>query len=378
MQSGTHQGESSSGTKSSKSTSVDLILALIEEYREKKKGDKNSKLTRFLPMLDERQRRMLVSMGLKYVKSEDVKTAYDVVHAKRVANFGPGVDEPFGRNEVPTLSYDAVAFLQAKLQADADEKALEAAVASLLGTKTGRIEFSKWDERVIKEIKQLFLVVDPSQIHAMFKVIKLPPVNKSNLLDVMIEFTGDVLATLEKINLSGMSTEGRERILKNLNQTIDAQAHNIAELIMEATEEKTPSLPLDEWAEHVMSVTRKALENGSLDDLANDGSQQRIEALENENEFLKNELLKAQVARGVPANPAQPGRTWCSKCDRMTFHTALTCDPSKARPQAAPTGKGDGKGDGKGKGSGKSDGKGKGNDQLSYAEWLREKQQRRN
>ena len=143
---------------------MDLILALIEEYREKKKGDKNSKLTRFLPMLDERQRRMLVSMGLKYVKSEDVKTAYDEVHAERVAKFGPGVDEPFDRNEVPTLSYDAVAFLQGKLQADADEKALEAAVASLLGTKTGRIEFSKWDERVIKEIKQLFLVVDPSDV----------------------------------------------------------------------------------------------------------------------------------------------------------------------------------------------------------------------
>ena len=68
-------------------------------------------------MLDERQRRMLVTMGLKYVKSEDVKTAYDEVHAERVAKFGPGVDEPFGRNEVPTLSYDAVAFLQGKLQA---------------------------------------------------------------------------------------------------------------------------------------------------------------------------------------------------------------------------------------------------------------------
>ena len=62
----------------------------------------------------------------------------------------------------------------------------------------------------------------------------------------------------------------------------------------------------------------------------------------------------------------------------MALHTALTCDPSKARPQAAPTGKGDGKGDGKGKGSGKGDGKGKGNDQLSYAEWLQVKQQRRN
>ena len=44
---------------------------------------------------------------------------------------------------------------------------------------------------------------------------------------------------------------------------------------MEATEERTPSLPLGEWAEHVMSVTRKAVDNGSLDDLANDGSQQR-------------------------------------------------------------------------------------------------------
>ena len=29
---------------------VDLILALIEEYRAKKKGDKNAKLTRFLLM----------------------------------------------------------------------------------------------------------------------------------------------------------------------------------------------------------------------------------------------------------------------------------------------------------------------------------------
>ena len=75
MQSGTHQGESSSGTKSSKSTSVEIILTLIEEYREKKKGDKNTKLTRFLPMLDERQTRMLLSMGLKHVKSEEVKNA---------------------------------------------------------------------------------------------------------------------------------------------------------------------------------------------------------------------------------------------------------------------------------------------------------------
>ena len=160
---------------------MEIILTLIEEYREKKKGDKNTKLTRFLPMLDERQTRMLLSMGLKHVKSEEVKNAYDVVHAERVEKFGPGVDEPFDRDEIPALKYDAVAYLKGKLQADADEKALEAAVASLLGTKTGRIEFSKWDERVIKEIKQLFLVVDPSQIHAMFKVIKLPPVNKSNL-----------------------------------------------------------------------------------------------------------------------------------------------------------------------------------------------------
>ena len=63
---------------------MDLILALIEEYRAKKKGDKNAKLTRFLLMLDERQLRMLTSMGLKYVKSEDVKYAYGVVHAERV------------------------------------------------------------------------------------------------------------------------------------------------------------------------------------------------------------------------------------------------------------------------------------------------------
>ena len=373
MQSGTHQGESSSGTRSSKSTSVEIILALIEEYREKKKGDKNTKLTRFLPMLDERQMRMLLSMGLKYVKSEEVKNAYDVVHEERVEKFGPGVDEPFDRNEMPALKYDAVAYLKGKLQADADEKALEAAVASLLGTAAGRIELAKWDERVIKEIKQLFLVVDPSQIHAMFKVNKLPAVNKSNLLESMLEFTGDVLATLEKINLSGMSTEGRERILKNLNQTIDARAHNIAELIMEATEEKTPSMPLDKWAEHVMSVTRKALESGSLDDLDNDGSQQRIEELEKENE-----RLKAQIAKlgGAPANPAPSGKSWCAKCEKWAYHTAANCDPNKARPTAAPAGKGDGKGDGKGKGSGKGDGKGKGNDHLSYAEWLREKQQR--
>ena len=359
---------------------MDLILALIEEYRAKKKGDKNAKLTRFLLMLDERQLRMLTSMGLKYVKSEDVKYAYDVVHAERVEKFGPGVDEPFDRDKMPTLKYDAVVFLEGKLQADADEKALEAGVASLLGTAAGRIKLAKWDERVIKEIKELFLVVDPSQIHAMFKEIKFPPVNKSNLLDIMIEFTGDVLATLEKINLSGMSTEGRERILKYLNQTIDAKAHNIAELIMEATEEKTPSMPLDKWAEHVMSVTCKALESGSLDDLANDGSQQRIEELEKENE-----RLKAQIARGVPVTPAQPGKTWCSKCEKLTYHTAATCDPSRARPQAvqaAPTGKGGGKGHGKG------DGKGKGNGQTLYdaqgnavvdpAAWLLERQQRRN
>ncbi len=98
-------------------------------------------------------------------------------------------------------------YLDGKLQADTDEKALEAAVASLLGTAAGRIKLAKWDERAIKEIKQLFLVVDPSQIDAMFKVSRLSPVNKSNLLDSMIEFTGDVLATLEKINLSGMSTD---------------------------------------------------------------------------------------------------------------------------------------------------------------------------
>lgn len=72
------------------------------------------------------------------------------------------------------------------------------ATRCLLGTAAGRIELAKWDERVIKEIKQLFLVVDPSQIHAMFKVSRLRPVNKS------------------RSNLSGMSTEGRERILKNL------------------------------------------------------------------------------------------------------------------------------------------------------------------
>lgn len=82
---------------------MEIILALIEEYREKKKGDKNTKLTRFLPMLDERQMRMLLSMGLKYVKSEEVKNAYDVVHEERVEKFGPGVDEPFDRNEMPAL-----------------------------------------------------------------------------------------------------------------------------------------------------------------------------------------------------------------------------------------------------------------------------------
>ncbi len=54
-------------------------------------------------------------MGLKHVKSEDVKNAYDVVHTERVDSavekFGPGVDEPFDRDEVPALKYDAVAYL---------------------------------------------------------------------------------------------------------------------------------------------------------------------------------------------------------------------------------------------------------------------------
>ena len=129
---------------------MDLILALIEEYRAKKKGDKNAKLTRFLLMLDERQLRMLTSMGLKYVKSEDVKYAYDVVHAERVEKFGPGVDEPFDRDEVPTLKYDAVVFLEGKLQADADEKALEAA-RGLLPPGLVRVDREATDDPVILE-----------------------------------------------------------------------------------------------------------------------------------------------------------------------------------------------------------------------------------
>jgi hypothetical protein len=383
MQLDAHQGESS-GSIAKKATSVDLIFDLIDEYRKKKQGDKGPKLTTFLTMLTERQIRMLNTMGMRYVRSEALKTAYDVVHEDRVKKYGPGVEIPFNRDEMPTFKYDAAAFLVGKLQADADEKALEAAVAGLRGNPAGRIELARWDDRVIAEIKKEFLIVDPSKIHEMLRLITLPSLSKSNLLATMIEFTGDVLATKEKTNLSGMSAEGQERILKDQNKKIDAEAHNIAELIKEATEEKTPGMPLDEWAEAVMTVTREALKIGSLDDLAGDGSQERIGELEKENE-----RLRALIARGAPARPAtERPQTFCTSCDKWGYHSTAQCDPGRARQQtAAPTGKG-----GKGLGGGKGDGKGKGSDQTLYnaqgevvwrsqkdqAAWKEKQQQKKN
>ena len=75
MQLDAHQGESS-GSIAKKATSVDLIFDLIDEYRKKKQGDKGPKLTTFLTMLTERQIRMLSTMGMRYVRSEALKTAY--------------------------------------------------------------------------------------------------------------------------------------------------------------------------------------------------------------------------------------------------------------------------------------------------------------
>ena len=359
---------------------MDLIFDLIDdsEYRKKKQGDKGPKLTTFLTMLTERQIRMLNTMGMRYVRSEALKTAYDVVHEDRVRKYGPGVEIPLNRDEMPTFKYDAAAFLVGKLQADADEKALEAAVAGLRGNPAGRIELARWDDRVIAEIKKEFLIVDPSKIHEMLKLITLPSLSKSSLLATMIEFTGDVLATKEKINLSGMSAEGQERILKDQNKKIDAEAHNIAELIKEATEEKTPGMPLDEWAEAVMTVTREALKIGSLDDLAGDGSQERIGELEKENE-----RLRALIARGAPARPAtERPQTFCTSCDKWGYHSTAQCDPGRARQQtAAPTGKG-GKGLGGGKGSDQTlynaQGEVAWRSQKDQAAWKEKQQQKKN
>ena len=215
---------------------MDLIFDLIDEYRKKKQGDKGPKLTTFLTMLTERQIRMLNTMGMRYVRSEALKTAYDVVHEDRVKKYGPGVEIPFNRDEMPTFKYDAAAFLVGKLQADADEKALEAAVAGLRGNPAGRIELARWDDRVIAEIKKEFLIVDPSK-------------------------------------------------------------------------------------------TREALKIGSLDDLAGDGSQERIGELEKENE-----RLRALIARGAPARPAtERPQTFCTSCDNWGYHSTAQCDPSRTR-----------------------------------------------
>ena len=342
-----HQGKSSgSGSNGSPKDFAEEILQIIEEFRRKKRDDKG-KLTTLLSLFTEGQLMVLNAMGLKHVVDEEIRAAHDQACEDRKEKDENDVP-PFDRAHMKTMTYTAAAFLYMDSAAkDTTPKGLEAVVTKMRANATGKIALSKWDEMVIETINKAFLLTDPAKINDSFRTIELEAVTKPSLMQKMIVFVKAVMEADKRADLRTMSTEGVNKILEGLNKKIAERAGNLAERIVEQTENKTPGTDIETWTEIVLRETKNALNHGGLDDIDGDA------ALKEEIASLKaeNKRLTAALARG--SAPAKP-QLWCHTCYKMGTHETKDHDDNRANNGKVGGGKGSGKGnDGKG-----NDGKG--------------------
>ena len=343
----THQGESSgSGSNGSPKDFAEEILQIIEEFRRKKRDDKG-KLTTLLSLFTEGQLMVLNAMGLKHVVDEEIRAAHDQACEDRKEKDENDVP-PFDRAHMKTMTYTAAAFLYMDSAAkDTTQKGLEAVVTKMRANATGKIALSKWDEMVIETINKAFLLTDPAKINDSFRTIELEAVTKPSLMQKMIVFVKAVMEADKRADLRTMSTEGVNKILEGLNKKIAERAGNLAERIVEQTENKNPGTDIETWTEIVLRETKNALNHGGLDDIDGDA------ALKEEIAALKAENKRLTAARARGSAPTKP-QLWCHTCYKMGTHETKDHDDNRANNGKVGGGKGGGKGnDGKG-----NDGKG--------------------
>ena len=345
----THQSESSgSGSKDgSPKDFAEEVLLTIEEFRDKKRADKGGRVTYLLNQFAENQLLVLNAMGLKYTADEEMLAAHDQACEDRKQKDENDVP-PFDRAHMRTMTYSAAAFLHMDPAAkDTTPKGLEGVVTKMRATATGKVALCKWDEMVIKAINKAFLLTDPAKINESFRIIELEAITKTSLMQKMIQFVRAVMEADKRADLKTMSTEGVNKILEGLNKKIDGRARNLAERIVEQTENKNPGTDIEAWTEIVLRETKEMLNHGGLDDIDGDAAlKEEIAALKAENMRL------TALARG--SAPAKP-QVWCHTCNKMGTHETKNHDDNRA----GNGGKGNG---GKGGGKGNDGRGGKGNE----------------